>query len=77
VLGDAQSFAAGLQKRGARTELISDYSVRVFGPEEEISPAVWKAAADAGIAVRSIVPSRTSLEEVFLKAVRETSHADS
>ena len=77
VQRNAQLFAKVLQKCGSRTESTSEYSVRVFGAEEEISPVVWKVAAETGISVRSVVPSRTSLEEVFLKTIQETSHADS
>ncbi len=77
VQGNAQLLTEFLRKRGAKTESISDYSVRVYGLEEEVSPMVWQAAADTSTPVRSLVPSRTSLEEIFLKAVQETSHANS
>lgn len=77
VHGAADRFAASLQERQLRVEQQSDSSVRVFGSEEDVSSAVWATAAQTGIAVRSFSPSRTSLEEVFLNAVRETSHAHS
>ena len=75
--GTAEAFAKSLRDQGMRIEAESERSLRVFGPEEQTSPAVWKTARETGITVRSIVPSRTSLDEVFLKAVQETSHADS
>lgn len=77
VHGTADQFTACLRHQRLRTEQESDSSIRVYGPESEISAAVWAAAAETGIAVRSVSPSRTSLEEVFLNAVRETSHANS
>lgn len=77
VHGASAPFADFLTRRGIRTALESEYTVRVFGPEAEISSAVWDCSAQTGIPVRSVTPARTSLEEVFLKAVQETSHAHS
>ena len=77
VQGNAEFLTESLKKTGVRTVRISDYSLRVYGEDVEISSLVWQAAADTSTPVRSIVPSRTSLEEVFLKAVQDTSHADS
>jgi len=77
IRGPAESIIESLSGQGIRAELVSDQTVRVFGVEAETSSHVWKAAAATGVAVRSIIPSRTSLEEVFLKAVQETSHANS
>jgi hypothetical protein len=75
--GTAETFAKSLRGQGIRIEAESERSIRVFGPEEETSSAVWNTARETGVSVRSIVPSRTSLDEVFLKAVQETSHAAS
>ncbi|MCH2203392.1 MAG: ABC transporter ATP-binding protein [Fuerstiella sp.] len=77
VHGDIRLFTESLKKRGARIESVSDYSLLVFGSEEIASAAVWQAATETSTAVRSIVPSRTSLEKVFLKTVQEASHANS
>ncbi|MCH2213374.1 MAG: ABC transporter ATP-binding protein [Fuerstiella sp.] len=77
VQGDIRLFTESLKKRGARIESISNCSVRVFGREESASAAVWQAAAETSTAVRSVVPSRTSLETVFLKTVQECDHANS
>ena len=77
VHGNVRSLTECLRKRGVKIEYVSDYSVRVYGSERDVSPLVWNAAADTGTAVRTMMPSRNSLEEVFLKAVREPGHADS
>ncbi len=77
VHGSAETLRKGLRQRGIRAEEVSEHTVRVFGAEHKISAAVWNVAAQAGVTIRSVVPSRTSLEEVFLKAVQETSNAHS
>ncbi len=75
--GSAESMLKSLDGQGVRTERVDEQSFRVFGMEAETSSQVWRAASESDVSIRSIIPSRTSLEEVFLKAVQETSHANS
>jgi len=75
--GSANSIRDSLANHDIRVKQVDDQTLRVFGAETETSPLVWKAASAADVAIRSIVPSKTSLEEVFLKAVQETTDANS
>jgi ABC-2 type transport system ATP-binding protein len=77
VHGDIDLLNSGLQQAGLRTELLSERQLKVFGAAESISPVLWKTAAESEISVRTITPSKNSLEQVFLKAVREVTHANS
>ncbi len=70
-----------LQKKladtGIRTESVTNRVIRVFGDAESISIALWSAAQQTGTMIRSIQPSRNSLEQIFLDAIRGARHADS
>jgi len=77
VHGDMEAFHAAIRQEGQRCEIVSDNKIRVFGVEEQVAGVVWKAAEHTGISIRRMVPSRTSLEEIFLNAVQENRHADS
>lgn len=70
-----------LQKKladtGVRTESVTNRVIRVFGDAESISIALWSAAQQTGTMIRSIQPSRNSLEQIFLDAIRGARHADS
>ena len=75
VHGDPGAIMESLAALRVRTERVSENTVKVYGSESESSTAIWQASTSSQTAIRSIIPSRTSLEEVFLKAIQETSHA--
>ncbi len=77
IRGSATSIIESLVSQSLRVEQVDEQTMRVFGAQADTSTQVWKAATAADVSIRSIIPSRTSLEEVFLKAVQETSHANS
>jgi ABC-2 type transport system ATP-binding protein len=77
IRGSAEAIIESLSRQGIRVESVSEQTIRVFGSEAETSSSVWKTAAATDVAIRSIIPSRTSLEEVFLNAIQETRHAHS
>ena len=74
VWGDIKPLAAALAARGCRLEAENGDHLRVFG-SGELGAAVFAAAEECGAVVREISPSRTSLEEIYLKAVRVTAGA--
>jgi len=39
--------------------------------------AIWASASEAGVRIRSMVPARNTLEQVFIEAVSGDSHAHS
>ena len=54
-----------------------DEQVRVAGLSSEIAPAIWGAAQETKTAIQNLTPSQSSLEQVFLNAVKEKRHANS
>lgn len=71
LLGDASAFMKQLADEGFQSEQRSDGHVIIRGPAEELSARVWKTAQETNTVVRSLAPSRNSLEDIFLQAVQE------
>ncbi|MEO2050086.1 MAG: ABC transporter ATP-binding protein [Pirellulales bacterium] len=64
--------AAGLEaKPGIQSVVVSG------GPVELLTERIWQSAHQSGTGIRSLVPSCTSLEEIFLSAIQEETHGHS
>jgi ABC-2 type transport system ATP-binding protein len=70
VKGDQDAFAAQLATRGIAAEPDDDHLL-VHVPRSATGQAMWQTALEAGEQIRSLRPRRSTLEEVFLKAVAE------
>jgi ABC-2 type transport system ATP-binding protein len=77
VLGDPHAFAAKLQQVGLKPKVDPRGTLTIEGPHAELAARIWQMAHQTEVGVRSIEPSRNSLEEIFLDAVREQPHAHS
>jgi ABC-2 type transport system ATP-binding protein len=75
--GDTDVFITALQRDGVRAESMSPRNVRVFGEVGMLNPVLWQTAADCNMTIRSVAPSKNSLEQIFLEAVREVRVANS
>ena len=65
--GEREAFRTSLQARGFE---VSDLSAEELKLSSGAPEAVFQAAIEAKIVVRQLAPSRTSLEEVFLRAIK-------
>jgi ABC-2 type transport system ATP-binding protein len=72
VKGDRDGFAARLVRAGCMVEP-RDENLVVRLPEQTSLDLIWQTARDAGEQIRMLRPLRSTLEEVFLRAVSETS----
>lgn len=77
VLGDAAAFAQRLERAGFKVRVDALGAITVDGQHAELAAKIWQIAQQANIGVRSLEPSRNSLEEIFLAAVREQPDAHS
>lgn len=68
--GDPTSFQESIRDRGIPCEERARGVLLMHGDPVQLSDVVWKQAAETGVVVRSLTPSRNSLEEIFLNAVR-------
>jgi ABC-2 type transport system ATP-binding protein len=77
ILGDANEFGIRLERTGLKAKVDQSGALTVDGPHAELAEKIWRIAREASVGVRSIEPSRNSLEEIFLAAVREQPDAHS
>jgi ABC-2 type transport system ATP-binding protein len=77
ILGDAHEFATQLERHGLTVKVDPLGALTVDGAHEELAAKIWPIARQANVGVRSIEPSRNSLEEIFLAAVKEQPNAHS
>ena len=72
---DARSFARRLGEAGC-TMREQDHSLIVGLPPGQSLELLWKLAAASGEQIRRLRPQKSTLEEVFLKALEEDHHAE-
>jgi hypothetical protein len=77
VLGDPHAFAARLEQAGLKPKVEPQGALTIEGPHAELAARLWQVAHQAGVGIRSIEPSKNSLEEIFLAAVKEQPDAHS
>jgi ABC-2 type transport system ATP-binding protein len=77
VLGDPLAFANRLEQAGLKPKVEPQGALTIEGPHAELAARIWQVAHQAGVGIRSIEPSKNSLEEIFLAAVTEQPHAHS
>ena len=71
VLGSNDEFKRRLADRGFTVDSGTNGSLDVRGPQEQVERLVWETARACDVGVASLRPSRNSLEEIFINAVRE------
>ena len=74
VDGDPAALCQALTAVGARCTVSAPGGLSVAGTTD-LGQKVLEAARHSGVVVRGIVPSRTSLEDIFLTAVQEQAAA--
>ena len=76
VAEGAEQLATLLRRDGYRCST-DENQLQVDGETNQVAHAIWSAVDELGLAVQNLTPSQSSLEEVFLNAVREVQRADS
>ncbi len=74
--GNGDRFVERLGAQGIVTTAGQNGFFVLQGSPEELAASVWRVAEECGIGVRSMTPSRNSLEEIFLNAVRAEPQRD-
>jgi len=72
VRGDQRRFAELLGRRGVQVEPVNDHLLVDLPPGATVA-ALWEAAEAADEQIRALRPRRSTLEEVFLRALEEPS----
>jgi ABC-2 type transport system ATP-binding protein len=74
LLGSTEKLLERLRQRGIGVTLQANGRIQLDGSPTELAGLVWREAGECGVGVRSMTPSRNSLEEIFVKAVRGEVH---
>lgn len=69
VTGNAQPFIDRLRSDGRQVDVEVNGTLTLHDPNGEVD-GVWSIAQELGVGLRSLVPARNSLEQIFLDAVR-------
>ncbi len=73
---DAAPLIRRVEAAGGKVTVSEDGSLQVVVGGAEAAGYVWRWAEETGVGIRSLVPSRNSLEQIFLDAVRGDRRAD-
>ena len=76
VEGDRSAFETFLVKRGCKITPDGQHLFDVTLPKDSDTALILKAAQKEDVLLRRLVPSVQSLEDVFVKLIKEDSHAD-
>ncbi len=77
VTGDYNAMHDRLLQRELKAVVVNPHQLRVNGEAGQLNSVLWSAASESGCVIRSLTPSKNSLEQIFLDAVREVHRADS
>lgn len=77
VMGSPNMLLQHLKTAGLNVLEKRRGQLQVKGTAADVSKKIWEVASQCGIAIQNLKASQSSLEEVFLNAVKETKHADS
>jgi ABC-2 type transport system ATP-binding protein len=76
VLGSSDAFVAEAHRAGYPTRVGPNGQVTVLDFPDSAAPLVWEWARAAQVGLRSVAPTRNSLEQVFLDAIQEADVAN-
>jgi ABC-2 type transport system ATP-binding protein len=74
--GSSHDFLERIRGRGVAATTRANGTLVLEGSPGELADLAWQLARECGIGLRSMTPSRNSLEEIFLSAVREEPRVD-
>ena len=76
LLGAADQFIESMRNLGITVESRPHGGLVLLGAPDQLSKQAWQVAQSCGVGIRSMTPSRNSLEEIFLNAVRAGGASD-
>jgi len=77
VIGDPENFVHRIESEGFEVEADHFGEFTVRGLHEEQTGSLWAWAQQCGVGIQRLTPARNSLEQIFIDAVREDTHANS
>lgn len=68
--GDSEPLVRRIERGGGTVWIQPDGTLRVMIDQSSTAELVWSWARETGVGIRSLAPSRNSLEQIFMDAVR-------
>ncbi len=76
LLNHREPFIDAARRKGLDVEVALNGQLRISGDLQTLPAKVWELAAASGATIQAIQPAKNSLEEIFIAAVQESSHAN-
>ena len=73
---DATPLIDRIRREGGTVTVDDHGTLQITAGGEETAERTWRWARETGVGIRSLVPSRNSLEQIFLEAVRGGNRAN-
>ena len=77
VIGSPDPLVNRIRRANIEVAVHENGTVTLTSTDAEINRQVWDWARETGVGIRSFLPARNSLEEIFVNAVREDGNANS
>jgi len=71
VVGATKDLIDLVHREGGSAVLGNHNTITIHDPEMQGERRIWQWARDAGVGLKSIVPAKVSMEEVFIQVVKE------
>ncbi len=77
VLGDAAEFEKQIRQRGLTPRPAENGGLDIESESERLSELIWESVEASNVSLHSLIPAKTSLEQIFMETVREAANANS
>ena len=77
TVGPPEPLASHLRRQGLEVDVQTSGTLTVNRADASTAEQIWEWAGELGVGIRTLVPTRNSLEEIFIDAVREDKIAGS
>ena len=77
ILGSIEDFVKSLHEQGLGATVSDRNAIVVQQADSGDTEKIWKAAGSADVRIRSMVPAKKTLEQIFMQAVGEETDANS
>ena len=77
VLGDAAEFEKQIRQRGLTPQPAENGGLDIESESERLSELIWESVEASNVSLHSLIPAKTSLEQIFMETVREAANANS
>ncbi len=75
ILGDKEAFCSAALTNQLDAVVLQSGDIKIESDRQDLPKLIWNLARDSQAVIQSIRPAKNSLEEIFIAAVQEATHA--